>query len=141
MPRVVSAQVNPKLTIHLQRQNLAQALRQLQDSSGIIFAFDETRLKQFTISARRFKRERLHTILTTLLKETGYDFQAINGSIVIKRTANSNIPVKTPVKPIAGISSEENVLAVDEAGVSADSKEITSNTNGLFIAPLPRRPV
>ncbi|HEY8896680.1 MAG TPA: hypothetical protein VIM79_17775, partial [Niastella sp.] len=62
MPRVASAQVNPKLTINLQRQNLARALRQLQDSSGIIFAFDETRLKQFTISARKFKRESLHTI-------------------------------------------------------------------------------
>lgn len=137
MPCVASAQVNPKLTIHLHRQNLAQALRQLQDISGIIFAFDETRLKQFTISARRFKSESLHTILTTLLKETGYDFQALNGSIVIKRTTNSNIPAKTPVKPIAGIPDEENVQPVYDAGVSADSKEINSNTNGLFIVSLP----
>ncbi|HUP10766.1 MAG TPA: hypothetical protein VM187_01095, partial [Niastella sp.] len=76
MPRVVCAQVNPKITITLQRQNLARALRQLQESSGIIFAFDETRLKQFTVPARSFKRESLHTILTNLLKETGYEFQA-----------------------------------------------------------------
>lgn len=138
MPHVVSAQVNPKLTINLQRQNLARALRQLQDSSGIIFAFDETRLKQFTIPARKFKRESLHTILTILLKETGYDFQAINGSIVIKRTANSNIPVKTPVKPIGNKPEEVNIQPADDANVNAGSKEITSNTNGLFTIPLPQ---
>jgi hypothetical protein len=137
MPCVVSAQVNPKLTINLQRQNLARALRQLQDSSKIIFAFDETRLKQFTISARKFKRENLHTILTTLLKETGYDFQAINGSIVIKRTVNSSIPAKTPVKRIASMHNEQNVQPVDDASASAGSKGIISNTNGLFIVPLP----
>lgn len=142
MPRVVSAQVNPKLTINLQSQNLARALRQLQDSSGIIFAFDETRLKQFSIPARKFKRESLHTILTILLKETGYEFQAINGSIVIKRTANINIPVKTPVKPIASkpivrIPEAENVQPVNDVSVSAGGKEITSNTNGLYTVPLP----
>ena len=137
MPRVVNAQVNPRLTIQLQRQNLARALHQLQDSSGIIFAFDETRLKQFTVSARKFKRESLHTILTILLKETGYDFQAINGSIVIKRTANSHIPVKTPAKPITSRPDKENVQPVNAASVGADSKEITSHTNGLFIVPLP----
>lgn len=132
MPLVVSAQVNPKLTINLQRQNLSRALRQLQDSSGIIFAFDETRLKQFTIPARKFKRESLHSILSTLLKETGYEFQAINGIIVIKRTANFNTPVKTPAKPTVSLPDSENVQPVNDA----DTKEIPSNTNGLLTVPV-----
>jgi hypothetical protein len=98
LPPGVHAQTDQKLSIRLQQQDLVHALRQLQDTSWIIFAFDETRLQQFTTPARHFKNESLHTILTTLLKETGYSFKAINGSIVIIPIKNNRTPSKNKTK-------------------------------------------
>jgi TonB-dependent receptor len=137
MPRPVSAQTDKKLTIRLEQQNLAQTLRQLQDASQTIFAFDETQLKRFTSNARQFTNESLSNILTTLLKETGYGFQSINGSIVISLKTNTTTPAKTSGKITGRILDEENGQPIASASIRAGDKGITSDSNGLFTLLLP----
>jgi outer membrane receptor protein involved in Fe transport len=133
------AQQDKKIVIRFEAQDLPQSLKQLQQASGVIFAFDEQQLKPFSHGPLQFNNESLQKILTRLLQETGYDFAMVNGSMIISKKKQAVTPPKKAAGKLTGkVIDEENGEVVNGVTVRVDNKATITDIDGTFQIPLPQ---
>lgn len=129
------AQQNKKITIRFEQQSLVQSLRELQEATGLVFAFDEEQLKTYHNKRHAYTGESLQYILTDLLQETGYDFKTVNGNIVISKKIATPAPVKKGATITGRITDSKTGNGL--AGVSVDVQGGTTGTitdaSGAFV--------
>lgn len=134
VPDQAIAQPPQKITIRIEQQSLVQSLRQLQEATGLVFAFDEEQLKLYHNKRHTYTNESLQTILTDLLQETGYDFKTVNGNIVISKKIATPVPARKGVVITGKITDGKTGNGL--AGVSVDVQGSTvgtiTNADGAF---------
>lgn len=84
-PLFTLAQDEQKFSVDFPQQSLSQSLKQLQEKTGIIFAYDEQQLKGVMTGPLHFQAAPLREIMEKLMQGTGYEYRPVNGTIVISR--------------------------------------------------------
>ncbi|MBW8686314.1 TonB-dependent receptor [Chitinophaga rhizophila] len=102
LPVVQQLQVKPG--------SLANAIRELQQQSGISIVYDATALNTYKVSQHDYSNQSVTAILSDLLASTNLQFSEKDGVIVIKASNKNRIPVNGTVTdaetgaPLPGVS-------------------------------------
>lgn len=125
----------PAITIRFAQQTLPQCLKQLQEATHILFAYDENQLQHIIIKPVTFSNAPIQKVMQVLLKGTGFDYSLVGNNIVINKKA---APVKRDQTAISGkIIDEENGEPVIGATIKTGTQTVTSNVDGTFSIQLP----
>lgn len=91
-----------KVTISFSGQPLSQALQQLQQKTGISFAYTQNDVQPFLVPALVFTDEPLENVCREMFKNTTLSFKESGGYIVITRGAPPPVKKKQTVLLITG---------------------------------------
>ncbi len=83
--------LDTRITIDLSSSSLDKCVLQLQQATGISFAYETSGLESFSAKPRSFKDEKLRSILQYLLEGSGYIFEEKHNVIVIGPQSGKNI--------------------------------------------------
>jgi TonB-linked SusC/RagA family outer membrane protein len=91
-----------KVTISFSGQPLSQALQQLQNKTGISFAYTQNDVQPFQVPALSFTGEPLENVCNEIFKNTTLVFKESGGYIVITRGTPPPVEKKQAGLPVSG---------------------------------------
>ncbi|HRR10847.1 MAG TPA: carboxypeptidase-like regulatory domain-containing protein [Tenuifilum sp.] len=124
-----------KITESFSNQSLDQILSALSGKYNIKFAYDPVALNQISFTGQ-FRNDSPDKVLKQLLKDSGFEFIALNNVYVIKRAEKPIVEEKN--KPIQGIVRDRisgEALPYASIRVVDNDLEATTNTDGFFTIP------
>ncbi|OOQ59146.1 TonB-dependent receptor [Mucilaginibacter pedocola] len=74
-----------KVTVNFGKQNLANSIQQLQNITGLSFAYNKDLFGGVNTPAVSFQNAPLNTVLDKLLANTDFSYSVVNGNITISR--------------------------------------------------------
>ncbi|MBC9929187.1 SusC/RagA family TonB-linked outer membrane protein [Chitinophaga qingshengii] len=101
-PQVYSQSTQPVITAAFENETLASCLKKLERSHHLSFGYDSQELSQYRIEKQQFTNEPLDKVLTTLLKKTGFVYQAKNGVYLIVKQATMQAALTPSTGKIRG---------------------------------------
>jgi len=125
------------VTINLKSGSLESAIRELQQSTKVTFAYDKQLLSSYPVGNYSFSNERLDNVLKTLLQNKQLGFQEVNDIVVISKLPAAATP-ETPAKRadiiISGTVVDENGKGMPGVSVAVRgvSTMTTTGTDGKF---------
>ncbi|HDP76478.1 MAG TPA: DUF4974 domain-containing protein [Bacteroidales bacterium] len=124
-----------KITESFSNQSLDQILSALSGKYNIKFAYDPVALSQISFTGQ-FRNDSPDKVLNQLLKDSGFEFIALNNVYVIKRVEKLIVEEKT--KSIQGIVRDRiSGEALPYASIRVVDNDLgaTTNTDGFFTIP------
>ncbi len=115
--------LDTRITINLGPGSLDKCFLQLQQTTGVSFAYESSGLKSFATPARSFKNEKLHNVLSYLLEGTGYIFKEKHHGIIIG-------PAKGAIKQIPPVYEFNGVIEDKETGIKLEGVAVYDPSNG-----------
>ncbi len=99
MPLFLPAQSLPKLNANFKKTALHEALRRLEADYPISFSFDDVLVENIEVSAR-FRNLPLDRAMSRIVKNTGLDFEIVDGKYVLIKKAESPVFEQPPPPPL-----------------------------------------
>lgn len=120
------------VTINLKGGSLESAIRELQQSTKVTFAYDKQLLSSYPIGNYSFSNERLDMVLSKLFQHKQLGFQEVNDIVVISKLAEGEVapPVKRADIIISGTVLDENGKPLPGVSVSVRGISTMTTTDG-----------
>lgn len=109
--------------LHINAGPLADALKLLQQQSGVDIVYDAALLKNLLVKTQDFRSQPIEEVLRTLLKGSGFQFSATEGVYIIKKEKNKST--------VTGKVSDEET----GVGLPGVSVLVKGNTQGSITDP------
>jgi TonB-linked SusC/RagA family outer membrane protein len=120
------------VTINLKGGSLESAIRELQQSTKVTFAYDKQLLSSYPIGNYSFSNERLDMVLSKLFQHKQLGFEEVNDIVVISKLAPGTVEKAAPRADIvvSGTVLDENGKAMPGVSVSVRGVSTMTTTDG-----------
>jgi hypothetical protein len=124
--------LDKKISMHLESGKLDHCLLQLQEISGLSFAYETAHLPQVPLAARAFRKKRIAEVLTYMLAGTGYRFEEKHNVIMIYASpAGTGLP-QNSYKTCGLVTDKETGARLPGAAIrSAKNQDLLAVSDSL----------